>query len=81
MTSIVTSHRLKESLAEALAARSEHSIPEFDTGTPAEKTLKLLDRLMHGETVCESVSCSLCPPPLKGRIFQAKVLAPFPLLS
>ena len=41
--------RLKDSLAHALAKRDE--IPAFDTDTPADKTLKLLERMMHGEDV------------------------------
>ena len=44
-------HRLKESLAQALASRSGEAIPEFDTDTPAERTLRVLDQLMHGEQV------------------------------
>ena len=43
--------RLKESLAQALASRSGGAIPEFDTDTPAERTLRVLDQLMHGEQV------------------------------
>ena len=41
--------RLKASLSQALAARTD--IPAFDTDTPAEKTLKMLEKLMHSEEV------------------------------
>ena len=43
--------RLKESLAVALAARSGGEAPDFSTYTPAEKTLRVLETVMHGEQV------------------------------
>ena len=57
--------RLKASLSQALAARTD--IPAFDTDTPAEKTLKMLDKLMHSEevrgTMLESTLPVHTPPP------------------
>ena len=44
-------YRLKESLQEALATRLDETVPDFGSDTPAAKTLKLLDTLMHGEQV------------------------------
>ena len=45
--------RLKESLAEALTTRDSNAgrIPKFDADSPAEATIKVLDRILHGEPV------------------------------
>ena len=43
--------RLKASLAEALSSRDGRSFPTFDMDTPAERTLGILDKIMHGESV------------------------------
>ena len=45
--------RLKESLAEALSSREGHvEAPCFDSNTPAEATIKILESLLHGDQVC-----------------------------
>lgn len=44
-------HRLKKSLTEALSQRSTGPTQPFDTDTPADKTMKLLTAILHGEQV------------------------------
>lgn len=43
-------HRLEAQLEEALAQRDIHK-PAIDIDTPADKTLKLLDKIMRGHDV------------------------------
>ena len=43
--------RLAESLAEALASRSGYSQHSIDMDTPADKALKIIDKILNGEMV------------------------------
>jgi hypothetical protein len=44
--------RLEAQLEEALAQRDPVHKPAIDIDTPADKTLKLLDKIMRGHEVC-----------------------------
>lgn len=44
-------HRLQAQLEEALSQRDQGHKPAIDIDTPADKTLKLLDKIMRGQEV------------------------------
>ena len=56
-------------------------IPQFDAGTPAEKTLALLEQIMHGEQVSLiSASLSAMDRTPAGHNWYLTFLSPYPLL-